>query len=229
MNDVQTLFRLIEMTDSAFPVGGFAFSSGIETAAETGLVHDAATLDAFVRDSVRSTALCDGVAALCAYRSCMDSDYDAIRLADRSVICAKASAEARLMSLRMGRKFAEIAIRITDGAVVKRWFDDILAERTFGTYPVTGAVIFAQTGVSEVQMFASQAYGAASVMLNAALRTVRVSHYDTQRIMFSLGAFVDELYDRASESSLDDMMTFVPTADIMASMHEKGTKRMFMN
>jgi len=27
----------------------------------------------------------------------------------------------------------------------------------------------------------------------------------------------------------DDMYTFVPQIDILASLHEKGTKRMFMN
>ena len=45
-----TLMRLLALTDSAFPVGTFSFSNGLETAADTGLVHDAATLEAFARD-----------------------------------------------------------------------------------------------------------------------------------------------------------------------------------
>ena len=64
-----TLARLLEFTDSAFPVGTFSFSNGLETAAETGLVHDAATLEEYTQDIVRQTAFTDGVAALHAYRS----------------------------------------------------------------------------------------------------------------------------------------------------------------
>jgi len=38
-----------------------------------------------------------------------------------------------------------------------------------------------------------------------------------------------ELYDTAGDMDFDDMYTFVPQIDILASLHEKGTKRMFMN
>ncbi len=57
------LIRLLEFADSAFPVGTFSFSNGLETAAEEGLVHDAATLEAYTRDIVRQTARTDGIAA----------------------------------------------------------------------------------------------------------------------------------------------------------------------
>ena len=39
-DDATTVMRLLEFTDSAFPVGTFSFSNGLETAAEEGLVHD---------------------------------------------------------------------------------------------------------------------------------------------------------------------------------------------
>ena len=43
-DNATTVMRLLEFTDSAFPVGTFSFSNGLETAAEEGLVPDAATL-----------------------------------------------------------------------------------------------------------------------------------------------------------------------------------------
>ncbi len=61
------------------------------------------------------------------------------------------------------------------------------------------------------------------------MRCLRISHYDTQRIMFRLGDQVETIYDRAREMTFDDMSAFVPQIDIVASLHEKGTKRMFMN
>lgn len=228
-DDIVTLMRVVQFTDSAFPVGSFSFSAGLETAAETGLVHDATTLSEYVHDVVRASALCDGVAAIAAYRSFMEGDYEALCEADREVLLFKVSSEARTQTLRMGRKFAELAVRTTGAPVVRRWQADIAAERVAGTYPVTGAVVFAENGISERDMFCSQMYGAAGIVLNAALRAVRVSHYDTQRILYGLASTVSELYDRAMSSSLIDMTSFTPRLDILASMHERGTKRLFMN
>lgn len=43
-DEITRLMRLVEFSDSAFPVGTFSFSNGLESAAFEGLVHDAATL-----------------------------------------------------------------------------------------------------------------------------------------------------------------------------------------
>ena len=39
----------------------------------------------------------------------------------------------------------------------------------------------------------------------------------------------DRLYDEASQMELKDMNAFFPELDILASLHEKGNMRMFMN
>ena len=67
------------------------------------------------------------------------------------------------------------------------------------------------------------------MVASAALRCVRVSHYDTQRILFRLGDEADALYETVRAMELDEMNAFVPQVDILASLHEKGLKRMFMN
>lgn len=71
-DNATTVMRLLEFTDSAFPVGTFSFSNGLETAAEEGLVYDAATLEQYAQDIVRQAAFTDGVAALHAFRGAAD-------------------------------------------------------------------------------------------------------------------------------------------------------------
>ena len=224
-----TLMRLMALTDSAFPVGTFSFSNGLETAANTGLVHDAATLEAYAREMARQAAFTDGVTALHAWRSYRRDDFDGIVGADHQTILCKLNAEARLMSCRMGKKMAELFVRMTEEATVARWLDEIAAGRTPGTYPVAQGIVFAACGIGERELFCSQQYGAVNTVLNAALRCVRVSHYDTQRILFRLSAETEALYAEAAEMEYDDMYAFAPQLDIVASLHEKGDKRLFMN
>ena len=228
-NEATELMRLLQFSDSAFPVGSFSFSNGIETAAEEGLVHDAATLEQYARDVVRQAAFTDGVAALHAYRCRERECYDGIPEADRYVILCKMNAEARQMTLRMGKKLAELSRRILSDDLVDRWLGDIDEGRVPGTYPVAQGILFAACGISEKGLFCSQQYGTANMVLSAALRCVRVSHYDTQRILFDMSRRIDRMYETAREMELDEMHAFSPQTDILASLHEKGIKRMFMN
>lgn len=226
---LSTLMRLLAFTDSAFPVGAFSFSNGLETAAAEGLVCDAAALEAYVRDVARQAAFTDGVAALHAHRSRSRACYAGIVDADRQLLLCRFGAEARQMTCRMGRKLAELSRRIREDEIVDRWIGDIAAGRTPGSYPVAQGIVFAACGIDERALFCAHRYGAMNMVLSAALRCVRVSHYDTQRILFRLSGDTDRLYGEVRELALDEMNAFAPQIDILASLHEKGTRRMFMN
>ncbi len=229
MPDTAVLLRLLQLTDSALPVGAFSFSNGLETAVAEGLVHDAASLERFTGDLVVQSACTDGVAALHAHRSRLAGDYDRLLDVDRYAFESRTNGEGRLMTCRMGRKLAELAVRLFDDALLGRWLADIAAGRAPGTCPAAQGIVFAACGIDERSLFCAQQYGVASMALNAALRCVRVSHYDTQRILFRLAEQCDALYEEARELAPDDMHAFVPQLDILASLHEQGLQRLFMN
>lgn len=224
------VMHLLQMTDSTFPVGTFSFSNGLETAANLGVVHDAATLEQYTRSVARQGAFSDGVAALLAFRAALEGDAGAIRQTDSGLMLFKMNDEARMMLQRMGKKLAELAVRLFPcDSIIASWLEDIKGGRTPGTYPVAQGLTFAASGLSELELFASHQYGVINMVLGAALRCVRVSHYDTQLILQRLCAESDGLYAQARKMTFADMNSFVPEMDIFASLHEKGNMRMFMN
>ena len=227
---MDTIMHLLQFTDSTFPVGTFSFSNGLETAAYEGVVRDARTLEEYTRAVALQAAFSDGVAALLSHRATLADDYDAIVRADRQIMLFKMNDEARMMLQRMGKKLAELAARLFPGnELIGRWLSDIESGETPGSYPVAQGIVFALAGLDEEQLYASHQYGVVNMVLSAALRCVRVSHYDTQESLFRLSAEVPALYERARSMTFEDMNSFVPEMDIMASLHEKGNMRMFMN
>lgn len=228
-NGMTALSRLLQFTDSTFPVGTFSFSNGLETASFEGMVHDAGTLRELAQSQALQAAFSDGVAALQAHRAYLRGDYEAIAEADRTLMLFKMNDEARLMLRRMGKKLAELSARLFDSELMSRWLEDIKAEKLPGSYPVAQGIAYAAAGVDEKALFCAHQYGVINMVLSAALRCVKVSHYDTQKILFELSDQVEALYREASEMELKDMHAFFPELDILASLHEKGNMRMFMN
>lgn len=221
--------RLLQFTDSTFPVGTFSFSNGLETAGFENMVKDADTLREFVWSQSLQAAYSDGVAAIHAHRAFLAGDYDGIVEADRMLMLFKMNDEARLMLKRMGKKFAELAKRLFSNPLIDRWLEAIKAEKTPGSFPVAQGISYAAAGVNEADLFVAHQYGVVNMVLSAALRCVKVSHYDTQKILFDLSERVEGLYKEASQMELKDMNAFFPELDILASLHEKGAMRMFMN
>lgn len=227
--NMSLLMKLMQFTDSALPVGTFSFSNGLETAASEGIVKDAATLNAYTLNMVRQTACSDGIAALQAHRAARENRYDLLTDADRRLLQFKMNDESRQMAQRMGKKLAELTVKIFDSPLTERWLKEINSGTTPGCYPVAQALAFATAGLDERELFCSMLYGTMSMILGAALRCVKVSHYDTQRILYKLGDMARDLYDEVCFLAFDDMNCFAPENDIVASMHEKGEMRMFMS
>lgn len=227
--DTIRIMRLLEFTDSTFPVGTFSFSNGLETAAQEGIVYDARTLEQYTRSAAQQAAFSDGVAALLAWKSAERGDYESVLRADQQVILLKMNAESRQMVTRMGKKMAEMIVHVLDNPMMSRWLKDIQEERTPGTYPIAQAITFSACGLSAADLFCSHQYGVINMILSAALRCVKVSHYDTQRILYKLSGYSQRDYEQAKVMGFDDMNAFAPQIDILASLHEKGKMRMFMN
>jgi urease accessory protein UreF/urease accessory protein UreE len=212
------LFNTLQCSDSAFPVGSFAFSCGLEAAVGEQVVTSPESLRQYIITQMGQSAYTDGIASLHAYR-CRKQHNDAgVMEADNAVKQCKMNEEMRRMQLRMGGKLRELSAHL-----IKKDFSDV------ETYPVVQALLFAELGLTECHLFVSQQYGIINTLLNAALRCMRISHLDTQNILFSLSSSVVDLYQEIQKCSLREMQSFAPQTDFFASQHEHGGTRMFMN
>ena len=229
MPTIPELMRVLQFGDSVLPVGSFTFSNGLESAVEHGVVHDLESLRQFVRVAVEQAATSDGIAVLVAYRAARAGDTGRIDEADHAVFNRKLNEEIRTMTVRMGRKLAEMADRILGPSAASAWLCRINARETPGCYPVAQALVFASLGLSEQDAFAVHQYGLASMMVAASLRLMKLHYLDAQAILFEINSGAEAAYQRIAASSLEDMATFAPVMDILASAHVQAKVRMFMN
>lgn len=224
-----SLARMLQFGDSMFPIGSFAFSGGLESAVQKRVVSDAATLEAYARTAVEQAATGDGIAVVWAHRAAAAGNLDELVRIDQRVYARKLSSETRTMSVRTGKKFAEMGAEVAGTPLLAAWRDRIGAGGTPGCYPVALAVNFASQDLSARDAFIVHQYGVATMILGAALRLMKIGHVETQRMLYRLNADVDAAYESAAHSRLTDMAGFAPLAEVLAAVHVKAHVRLFMN
>ena len=226
---IPATLRLLQFGDSMFPVGAFAFSGGLEMAVQQGVVRDRQSLAEFTRTVSHLAATGDGVALLAGHRGAVAGDLDRIRRADEAVHLRKLSEENRTMTVRMGRKLAEAAAHIVGDSMLDKRLREAATDPVPVTYPVALGALFASLGLSEQDAFAAHQYGVAVMVLGAAVRLMRVDHLDTQAILYAVNGSAAGEYRGVATAELDDMATFGPVLDVLATAHVHAHVRMFMN
>ncbi|HSN71755.1 MAG TPA: urease accessory UreF family protein [Steroidobacteraceae bacterium] len=229
LDDASQIVRTLQFGDSMLPVGNFAFSGGLESAIQKGVVTDPETLLAFTRTAVEQAARGDGIAVVHAHRAASAGDLDALAEIDALVYARKLSAENRAMTVRIGRKYSALAVDVTAAPLLQAWRERVEAGATPGCYPVALAASFAAQALSARAAFAVHQYGVAAMILGAALRLMRIGHVDTQRMLYQLNAGIAGAYETAAAASLADMAGFAPLYEILAAVHVKAHVRLFMN
>lgn len=200
----------------------------MESAIQTGVVHNAETLKGFVRTALKQAASGDGIAVVAAHRAVLAGDNDAILRVDRAVNNRKLNEEARLMATRMGknwRKFLSIFLTI------RSWHGGWhrLKRGHRGTQPVTQAIVMAVQGIGEREVVVMHQYGIAMTILSAAMRLMRITHFETQHILFELNNDIETFCDIAACGDIEQMSSYVPVIDVLAAVHTKSFVRLFMN
>jgi urease accessory protein len=226
---IARMMRVLQFGDSLLPIGSFSFSNALESAVQEGTVRDTATLGEFVTAAARRSATSDGIALLEAHRAACKRDIGRIVAADRAVFERKLGEETRTMTVRMGRKLAEVSTTAVQAPLLGLWLDQVRDGITPGTHPVGLGILFAELGSPEEDAFAVHQYGVAMTMLSAALRLMRIDHRQVQALLHAADQTVPGDYVAVREASLSDMASFTPLADILAAVHVRSHVRMFMN
>jgi urease accessory protein len=133
------------------------------------------------------------------------------------------------MSVRMGKKFTEMGVEVVGAPLLRNWRECIEASVTPGCYPIALAINFAVQDLPASQAFIVHQYGVATTILGAALRLMKVSHIDTQKILYELGGQTEAMYATAAAARLSDMSGFAPLTEILAAIHTRAHVRLFMN
>jgi urease accessory protein len=217
--------KLLLWLSPAFPVGGFAFSHGLEWAAEKGWVKDRASLEAWLADLVTLGPLVNDLTLLAAaWRAVASGDEAALGEAVDLAVALQPSAERHLEAVTQGGAFiAQIEASWSCDAITH------LKTLRSGDIAYCTAVAVAAAGHGIELGAVLTAYGLAAVsnLVSAAVRLGVVGQTDGQRTLATLVPTIEAAARRARTATLDDIGGACWRSDLASLQHETQYTRLF--
>lgn len=209
----------------AFPVGGFAYSHGLEWAFETGDLTDAEGLADWLDALVEHGALAnDLILFAAAWRASGAGDAAALREVAELALALANSAERRLETVTQGNAFATAIAASWPCAALDAlraaWPGDL-------AYPVAVAVAAGGHGLPLLPSLEAFALAFVANLVSAAVRLGIVGQTDGQRVIARLAPALREAAARAEAMTLEDLGGCAFRSDLASLRHETQYSRLF--
>jgi len=225
LSEDAALYRLMTWMSPAYPVGAFAYSSGIEWATEACDITDAASLVAWITALLRHGSLfSDAVIFGQAHGATACENFAALAEIAELAAALAGTKERFLETTAQGAAFVEITRATWPCAALDR-----LTECWQGplAYPVAAAVACAGHKIASAPALQAFLHGAASNLVSAGVRLVPLGQTDGQRILATLETPIAQAVERALAARPDDWGTATLRADIASMRHETQYARLF--
>ena len=223
MFDRGEALALLQLGDSAFPAGGFAFSWGIEGLAADGLLSGRDDLDDVIADHLAQRwATMDRILLRRAWHA---QDVVAMAAVDRLAEATTPSAEMREGSRGAGRALLGVWVKLA-GPLSVSYRARVSADIRLGHLPVVQAITSCDAGLGLEAAELVSGWTLITGLVSAAVRLGLIGHIESQQSLTRARA---RLADLLTDTPDDDTMpsSFTPFIDIAVSRGPLRHVRMF--
>jgi len=209
MRSIQYSISILQSWFSpAFPIGGFSYSHGLESAINKGLVKDAESLHDWIAYIIsRGTGRSDALFIQSAFRG-----------EDCNDLCLGLAAgrERHQESIELGAAFTN---------VVNSAYGLALPEGL--AYPVAVGIAASSLRLDSGLTIQGYIQAFASNLISVGVRSIPIGQMAGQSCLVRLMPGIHKLIDEVEKSSLDDLGGSALIADILSMQHEYDEVRMY--
>jgi urease accessory protein len=228
--DAAWLCGLLQAGDSFYPTGSYAHSFGLEGLVQAGVIHDRASLRAFLFQSalpaLRHVEL--PLAAL-AWDALAVPDWDRLRELCVLSSALKSTREARLASAAIGRQRAELAASLHAAPLAAEYVRRADAGEWPFAAPISAALEGRILGAPRPAVLAGVCYANLAALLSAAMKVLRLGQNAAQALLTEALVAAPALIAAAAATPAGEIGWFNPWLDIASARHETADSRMFIS
>lgn len=175
-----TFYLLLQLTDSALPIGAYSHSWGLEAAVQAGQLRDRAGVQQYLLGVLHmGLAPTEGRACAFAHRLSRLGSESGVEKLQQQLQATRWAAEPRQASLDLGKRLAQLAERTWGISVPKAEGDPLHHSVVFGW-------ICAQAGIGLEDTLRAFLFSSLTGLVSAAVRLVPLGHTEGQSLLAQL-------------------------------------------
>jgi urease accessory protein len=216
------LLKTLQLNDTLFPIGGFAYSDGLETAVTNGLVIGTAGLQQWLEHYIHSVFIpCDGLALRGAMDARSSGNWETLRRLDEELTAMKPAASVRASSASLGRSF------LASVSAIHVHPDLARARQELSNFAVIYGVVFSALGFHRRHALLSFAYSRLAGIISAALRLMPIGQQQAQAALYRALDHIPRAVEQILESRDTHLTSFSPLLEIQQMNHRYLYTKLF--
>ena len=235
------LLTLLHLCDSLFPIGGFAYSDGLESAVNARLVVGGDDLRRWLDAGLdEAIGRCDGPAVLIAWSAFREQDWASLIALDEELDAMRPSSTTRMASRSMGLRLMSTwhalhpdlrlhhALGLTAARALRPTLPVAFAGACAYAPPLARGVLSVakDAGIDERDAVEGFAYTRLAATISSAMRLIPIgqneAHQLLSRVLDRVPAVMDAVIARQAEPE-----SFMPALDIAQMTHPYVHSRLF--
>jgi urease accessory protein len=218
--------RLLQLGDSALPIGSYSHSWGLEAAVERGIVKDAADLERWVSDWLHhAVGPCEGVVVAGVCRAVAGEDWPVVARANELLEAGITPNTLRHASREQGEQLLSLA-------ETWPWASDSVARlRQLAPgpwyHPVVFATLAAAARATPEEALLLYVHQAALGCIGAGVKAIPIGHTHGQQILARLHDRLEELADELADRDLETAGSFCPAYEVLCHAQTQLYTRLF--
>jgi urease accessory protein len=225
-----SLLHFMQIHDSAFPIGAYTHSFGMETYIQAQKITDKESLLNFCHTYLFSNLVFgDGLFVKEAYKLTNEHEFDELVRLDQLCHAIKIASESRQGSIKMGKQFIETVSPLTNSEMIAQWRQMIKTKKINGHYAVTYGMYAAHCGFELVDVLAAFLYSSTSSLVHNAVRSIPLGQSAGVQAIYSLLEPIYEAAEQVKTKTIDDLSNSSVGIELASMEHERLHSRLFIS
>ncbi len=224
------LLNILQVCDSAFPIGSFNHSYGMETYLRENVICDAHTFNRWLTMFFENQYLYnEGLAIKLIYEKLKKNEKNEVWDIDQLLTVQNVAMESREGAKLVAYRKLDVVLELFEIDLLKEYKKRIEENRSFGNPAVVFAILMYYLNVEKDVAIVAYGYSVASTLVQSAVRAIPLGQKDGQRVLQNSLSTLESVREEINKLSIDDLGYNIPGFEISQMNHEILTFRLFMS
>ncbi len=224
------LLRLFQIHDSAFPIGSFTQTYGMETYIQEDIIRTKEDLIAYCTSFLfHNLVRGDAILIQEAYAAAKEKDIERLLYLEQLCGAMKLAKESREASVKLGRQFIKTVSPLGTDEFLTEWAARIDSKEIKGHYAILYGIYSATTGVSAHHAVMTYLFASLNGLVQNAVRAVPFGQTTGVQATYELIGQVMEAAELVSTLTEDDISNNALGIELASMKHEYLFSRLFIS